>query len=160
VEGPTLEGFPVYAGFSRSEVSKWAVAIGIPVSALDRHLYTFLEVSCAGAIAMLLIGVGLAGFQSKKIVAEVRALIAPAMAFGRGETPIIPRLRIREMRDMARQLDSAFRILQDRTRQRDQAEAERKAAEDLSQLKDEFIATVSHELRTPLTSIAVSLELL
>ncbi len=35
----------------------------------------------------------------------------------------------------------------------EQAEAARKAAEELAQLRSDFVATVSHELRTPLTSI-------
>ena len=154
------EGIPLYSGFSRSAVSNWAVAVGVPVAVMDHELYAFLGLSGAGALVILGFGIGLTGVKSRQIASEVKALIAPAMAFGRGEAPIIRRLRIREINDVASQLEKAFGLLQLRTLERDQAENERMAAKRTAELKDEFIATVSHELRTPLTSIAVSLELL
>ena len=33
-EGATLEGIPVFSSFSRSSISGWTIAIGIPKSAL------------------------------------------------------------------------------------------------------------------------------
>jgi two-component system sensor histidine kinase/response regulator len=156
----TLEGYAVYAAFSRSETSNWSVAIDIPTAEMNHGLYAFLGLSAAGAIFILTIGVGLAAYKSNRITSAVQALIAPAMAFGRGEAPTIPRSNIQEIGEVASGLEKAFHLLQYRTAERDQAKREREVAKGTARLKDEFIATVSHELRTPLTSITASLDLL
>ncbi|HEY2137217.1 MAG TPA: sensor histidine kinase [Xanthobacteraceae bacterium] len=160
VETPTLEGELVYAPFSRSEVSNWAVAIGVPAVEVNRGLYVFLGLSSAGALLLLCVGIAFSGYLANRIASAMRALVAPAMAFGRGETPRIPRLPIREVDEVAQALDRAFRLLERRTIERDRAEREKQVAEGTARLKDEFVGTVSHELRTPLTSIAAALALL
>lgn len=160
VEGPSLKGILVYSVFSRSEVSNWAVSIGVPAAGLNHDLYTSLELTCAAALLLLVIAIGLAGYQSNQITSEVQALIAPAIAFARGEMPTIPRLCIREVGEVAQALDRAHQVLQRRIDERDRAEREKEVAESAARLKGEFIGTVSHEPRTPLTSITASLGLL
>jgi signal transduction histidine kinase len=156
----TLEGIAVDIAFSRSPVTNWAVAIGVPEAELNRPLYMSLGLSGSGALCLLAIGLGLARRQTKRITADVRALMPPAMAIGRGELPVIPSLRIREIDDVAQALGRAFRIIEHRTHERDHAALEKDVAETTARLKGEFIGTVSHELRTPLTSITASLGLL
>jgi len=156
----TLEGIPVYAAFSRSPVSSWAVAIGRPMAELNGPLYTSLALSGGGALCLLGLGLALSRRQAKRITSEVQALTPPAMAIGRGELPVIPSLRIREIDAVAQALARAFRIIENRTRERDRAAMDKEVAEKTARLKDEFIATVSHELRTPLTSMTASLALL
>ncbi|HEY2137219.1 MAG TPA: ATP-binding protein [Xanthobacteraceae bacterium] len=160
VEASPRDGVPVYAAFSRSEVSNWAVAIGVPAAEINQGLYVFLGLSGAGALLLLGIGIGFSGYHANRIASAMRALVAPAMAFGRGETPRIPRLPIHEVDEVAQALDRAFHVLERRTIERDHAEREKQIAESTARLKDEFIGTVSHELRTPLTSIAAALALL
>ena len=160
LETRTRGGVSIHVAFSRSEVSNWAVSIGVPAAEMNHDLYAFLELSAAGAIFILMIGLGLAAYKSSQITSAVQALVAPAMAFGRGEAPTIPRSNIREISEVANGLEKAFHLFQQRTAERDQAEREKEVAEGTARLKDEFIATVSHELRTPLTSITASLDLL
>lgn len=160
VEAPTLDGVMVHGGFSRSDFSAWTVAVGVPSSIANGQLYKLLGFGSLSALAILTLGIAMAGHRSKTIAVEVQSLIEPALALSRRELPGLPELRIREFRDLAERLGSAFRLLENTERQRDQAEAEWRSVERMARLKDEFVATVSHELRTPLTSIVASLELL
>jgi len=160
IETITKDGVPVFAAFSRSEISHWVISIGVPVAALSGSLNTLLLIGSVCALALLAIGLVLAAFQSNQIARAVQDLIPPALALGRGETPTIPRLHVSEANDVAKAINRAHRLLQDRTAERDDAKVKEAAAETAAGVMDEFVATVSHELRTPLTSIAASLGLL
>jgi two-component system, sensor histidine kinase and response regulator len=159
-ETTTVEGISVFTAFTRSEVSGWTVAIGIPVAELSQGLNRLLLLGGAGAIGLLIVGLALAGFQSREIAHAVQDLIPPAQALGRGEVPEMPRLNVREADDVAQALGRAYQILQSRTVERDRAKLKEEQARVLTGMMDEFVANVSHELRTPLTSIAGSLGLL
>jgi two-component system sensor histidine kinase/response regulator len=160
VETKSVEGIPVFSSFSRSEVSNWTVAIGIPVAELSHGLNRLLLLGGAGMIGVLLAGLALATYQSNQIAQAVQNLIPPALALGRGEVPNTPRSNVREADDVALALGRAYQILQSRTVERDRAKQKEKQARILTGMMDEFVANVSHELRTPLTSIAGSLGLL
>ncbi|HEY2135490.1 MAG TPA: ATP-binding protein [Xanthobacteraceae bacterium] len=160
VNTQTLDGVAVHAAFARSDMSNWAVAIGVPADFLNRELYRFLGMGTAGALLLLLVGAGLAAYAANQIISAVRALVVPATALGKGEVSATPRSHIREIDEAARGLEDAFQVLQRRTEERDDAAREKELAERGARLKDEFIATVSHELRTPLTSITASLDLI
>jgi signal transduction histidine kinase len=160
IETITKEGVPVFAAFSRSEISHWVISIGVPVAALSGGLNKLLIIGSACALVLLAIGLALAAYQSNRIARAVQDLIAPAMALGRGAAPIRRRLQITEANDVAKAINRAHRLLLDRTAERDNAKVKEAAAETAAGVMDEFVATVSHELRTPLTSIAASLGLL
>ncbi len=156
----TLDGRPVYAAFSRSELSNWSVAIGVPTALVTDRLYEFLSLGAAGAFAVLAAGIGLAVHHAKTIAAGVRSLARDAGEPPGSDRPAVPPSDIREIDEAARRIETAAIALQRRTHERDLAERDKDIAQKTAQLKDEFIATVSHELRTPLTAITASLALI
>jgi signal transduction histidine kinase len=161
LETRSLEGIPVFSVFSRSELSGWTVAIGIPNAELSRDLNKLLLFGGAGALGLLLAGLALAAYQARQIADAVQALIPPAVALGRGELPDTPRLDVREADDVVRALRRAHRVLRSQIVERDRAERQKEEhAQMVRSTLDDFIANMSHELRTPLTSIAGSLALL
>lgn len=111
-EGRTSEGIDVLAIFSRSAVSNWAVAIGIPsevIAAELRRKLTWLAL----AIAALLAGsLGAAILIGTRIAKSVRALRAPALALGQGKEVRIPWLRLKESKEVASALKQASLMLQ------------------------------------------------
>jgi PAS domain S-box-containing protein len=145
VESTTRDGIPVFAAFKRSELSNWSVVIRIPVAELSGELRTSLLLGSAGAFILLSFGISLAGYQSRRIVRSVQALTAPALALGRGEVPSIPRLPVREVDEVAQALDRAFRLLQDRTLERDRAQQEKHEADTARSESERRVAEAQRE---------------
>jgi signal transduction histidine kinase len=160
----TLEGETNYVAFTRSPVTGWTVAIGIPPSYVDaagrRSLFVYggglLLSSALALLAALLVGRGIA-----RPMAE---LDAAARALGRREGLKLPNTRINEVRQVA---DSLAVAADERARgeaERDQLlTRERQAraiAEEANRSKDEFLAMLGHELRNPLGAIANASQLL
>jgi signal transduction histidine kinase/DNA-binding response OmpR family regulator len=160
LKASTREGVPVYAAFSQSEASNWAVAIGIPAALVTDRLYEFLSLGAAGGFLVLAAGLGLAGYHAGKIAAGVRSLARDTTELEKLEELCARTSEIREIDEASRRIDAATITLHRRTAERDRAERDKEIAEKAAQLKDEFIATVSHELRTPLTAITASLALM
>lgn len=129
VETETLEGIPVVAVFSRSAVSLWSVAIGIPRGTVASALWTPISLIIAGAVVLLLSGIVMAQRLGARIAGSIRGLIPPAVALGRGEPVVVPPLHLREADDVGRELVSASERLHERER---------------------TLALVSHDLRSPL----------
>ena len=129
VETETLEGIPVVAVFSRSAVSLWSVAIGIPRATVASALWTPISLIIAGAVVLLLSGIVMAQRLGARIAGSIRGLIPPAVALGRGDPVVVPPLHLREADDVGRELVSASERLHERER---------------------TLALVSHDLRSPL----------
>ena len=110
-EGPTIEGIPVLGVFSRSSVTNWAVAIGIPAQSLTTELRTELA-WLALAIATLFAGsLGLAWVIGGNISKSIHALTEPARALGAGSEVTVPPLHLREADDVGKALVSASKRL-------------------------------------------------
>jgi signal transduction histidine kinase/ActR/RegA family two-component response regulator len=164
----TLEGTRSYSAWSRSTLTGWTIGIGLPeepVVAPVRRSFTALIAAALGICGAALM---LALILGRNIVRGQTAAAEAARALARGERPARFGSHIVETHDLADGLTDAAAILEQRLRERDQAQAEadrhraalldreksaRRAAEALNRAKDEFIATVSHELRTPLNAI-------
>lgn len=144
VETTTLEGIPVSAIFSRSAVSGWTVAIGIPAQTFATALrQRFVQLLIAVAV-LLAGGIALALLLGERIARSIRALTAPALALGSGEPVAIPRVHLREAAEVATAIGTAADLIARRTME---LEASNKELEELSY-------AISHDLTTPLRAIA------
>ena len=160
----TLEGEPVYAAFSRSATTGWAVAVSIPVRVVEAAVLRSSLLLGAGALFSLALGGGAAALVARNVTRPIGALRSAAQAVGRGEAPAVPPSSITELDEVADALTAAAAA-------RHQAEAEREAllrrerraraaAEDANRAKDEFLAMLGHELRNPLGAISSAARLL
>ena len=132
IETETLEGIPVVTVFSRSAVSRWSVAIGIPRGSLTSALWTPISMIIVGAVVLLLLGIVMAQRVGSRIAGSIRGLIPPAAALGRGDPVVVPPLHLREADDVGRELVNASERLHDR---------------------EKTLALVSHDLRSPLNAM-------
>jgi signal transduction histidine kinase/CheY-like chemotaxis protein len=164
-EGRTLEGTTVYAAFSRSPITEWTVAIGIPADLVNASLRRSLMAVVSVGLTFLVIAAGLAVLIGRRIAASIGSLSPAAQALARGAAlPDRAPSAVTEVEALARDFAEAAAILseraadrarteQERARLLARAETARAEAEVANRTKDEFLATVSHELRTPLTAV-------
>ena len=167
IESETLEGLSVLSSFSRSAVSGWAVAIGVPTEEALGPLRRSLWISVAGTGLLLLICLALAQRIGRRIAQSIEVLAAHGAALGEGEVITIPPLGIWEADEAGKAMVKASAALRQRAAEREEAErAERRllvakrAAEEANQAKSAFLALMSHEIRTPMTAVIGMTELL
>jgi signal transduction histidine kinase len=153
-----LEGQWFYSAHSRSTVSGWTVATGVPLESVEQELRASTLAMASGAALVGLLAVGLAILFGRRISRPVVALGRAAAAFDAGRPPEAqPASAITEVDEVAR----VFREVAERLRGREAALRESEAesrtraaeAEAASRAKDEFLMLMSHELRTPLNSV-------
>jgi signal transduction histidine kinase/CheY-like chemotaxis protein len=156
--GQTLEGQEIYAAFSRSQVTGWTVAIGIPAEALDGPLRRASAWLVVGIFVSTALALGLAILNAREIAEPVVGLTQGAEAVTRGEPPGQAPTAIVEVGQLARALDDAAMAIRERDREKErllgEAQAARREAEGLNRAKDEFLAMLGHELRNPLGAIS------
>ena len=111
-DGQTSEGVEVLGVFSRSAVSNWVVAIGIPSAAIAAEVRTKLEWLAIAIAALLASSLAAASIIGAKIAKSVGALRAPALALGQGKEVRIPWLRLKESKEVASALKQASLMLQ------------------------------------------------
>jgi diguanylate cyclase (GGDEF)-like protein len=88
----TLDGIPVLSVHSRSPLTRWSVALGIPLAELTIGLRQTLTWLIVATIAALGVGIALAWFIGGRVARSITALVQPVMALGSGELPTIPHL--------------------------------------------------------------------
>jgi diguanylate cyclase (GGDEF)-like protein len=111
VETESVEGVPVLSVFSRSAVSKWAVAIEIPLKGLNSELVYELWWLVACTAILLLSSLAVAWAIGSRIASAIHKLAAPALALGSGEAVTVPSLRLKEADEVGRALTRASAML-------------------------------------------------
>jgi diguanylate cyclase (GGDEF)-like protein len=148
VETRTLEGVPVFAVYSRSTHTGWAVAVGVPQQVLLARLQRWTAWLAASAAALLLLGVAAALAIAGRIAAAIDALSAPAIALGEGRPVSVPPISIKEASAVASAIARASELLRTRTRELDAAT---QAKATLQIQANEFEHAARHD---PLTELA------
>ena len=127
-----LEGTASYSAWYTSAVTGWTLALGIPSSTVDRQIWWQLSVLVTITLTILVGGVTLSLLVSRRVVRAQTGAVGAARALARGE-PVVPaHSAVEEFNDLSNGLRDAAAILDQRLRERDEAEAERaKAADEL-----------------------------
>ena len=113
MESTTLEGIRVLTVFSRSAVSNWTIAIGIPLKDVTSELGRLLWLLILGSAILLTGSLVLAWVIGGRIATAVRALCEPALALGLGEAVTVPSFQLKETDEVGRALMKASRMLQE-----------------------------------------------
>ncbi|HSQ05042.1 MAG TPA: diguanylate cyclase, partial [Burkholderiales bacterium] len=113
LETTSVEGIPVLSVFSRSAISQWAVAIGIPTKMLTAELRQMLWWLIFGVASLLLSSLGFASLIGGRISRSIHGLTAPALALGFGEAVEVPPLELSEADEVGQALMKASRMLRD-----------------------------------------------
>lgn len=116
LEATTLEGTPMLSFYSRSPVTNWTTAIGIPRQSLIGELMHNLAMLALGIAALFGVGLTLAWFMGGRIARSVQALIAPANALGSAAwVPVLPvHVHFKEAAEVAQSLSRAAALLNKR----------------------------------------------
>ena len=153
----TLEGDEVYTVFSRSPVTGWAVAMGIPRATVDGPLLSGYVWLIGVVLLSILTGLGGAYVVASTVTRPMDALRTFARSIRKGEAADPPSSAISEVQDAMQALVAAQ--AERETLLSNEQEA-RRSAEAASRGKDEFLAMLGHELRNPLAAIASASSLL
>ncbi|HYX65254.1 MAG TPA: ATP-binding protein [Burkholderiales bacterium] len=159
-----LEGERVYTTYSRSTVTGWTVAVGIPPSFVEAGARRSLAAYGGGVLISIAAAILAALLIARRITAPMAGLSAAAQALGRRESLALPATDIAEIRRVADSLEvaAAERLRGDAERQQllEREQEARAIAEAANRSKDEFLAMLGHELRNPLGAIANGARLL
>jgi diguanylate cyclase (GGDEF)-like protein/PAS domain S-box-containing protein len=115
LDAVATEGTPVFSVFSRSPLTGWRVAIGIPHDAIQASLWQTLLVLLLGVVSLFGAGIGFAWLVAWRIGRSFQALVAPAIALGSGGKVAIPRTEVKEADEVARAIGRAAELLRQRT---------------------------------------------
>lgn len=124
LEATTQEGIPVQTFYSRSPVTQWGVAIGIPMRTIETDLLETLSLLALGVAILLVIGLLLARFISRRIALSVTALRASAIALGEGSPVRVPEVHIQEAAEVAAAMGRAAGLLQEKAAALQKSEAD------------------------------------
>ncbi|HEX8988457.1 MAG TPA: EAL domain-containing protein [Rhodocyclaceae bacterium] len=115
MDATTVEGTPAFSVFSRSPLTGWRVAIGIPLTVMESSLWQTLLAMLLGVLSLFAIGIAFAWFVAGRIGRSIQALVAPAAALGVGDNVKLPRIDVKEAGEVADAIARAAELLRQRT---------------------------------------------
>jgi len=107
--GIDVDGVSAYAAYSRSDVTGWTVAIGVPAETVDAALRSSLLLAIAGGLAVLAAAALLALLVGRRIARPILHLVEAAEALGQGRVPVPTASPVTEVNRLAAALDTAAR---------------------------------------------------
>jgi PAS domain S-box-containing protein len=144
-QGNTIEGLAVYTPYSRSAVSGWTVAIGIPAASVEANLRHSLFYVGSIGLALLALGIAIAWLLSSRTAKSIGALAVMAENLGFNEKPgakippAPPHIPsgVAEIEVVRDTLISADRLIREHSDQRDRVEAQLRAVSERLELAQE-----------------------
>lgn len=112
-EGQTSEGIAVLAAFSRSTITNWEVAIGIPSDMIADRAKEKLRWLVAATLLLLSLSAIAAHLVGRGIAQALHGLVEPALMLGTGKELRVPRLHLLEANEVAKALKQAAAMLSD-----------------------------------------------
>ena len=139
--GRSLENQDIYRAYVRSPASGWTVAVNIPAAVIDAPLRGALLYAALSGLILLLLGVALALLFSKRTAREIESLagLAGGLVLNQGAAAEGVPSRIAEVEHLREAFLTARRLLQERSKERDQFERELWEQASLLELSHEAI---------------------
>lgn len=107
----TYDGVQVHTVFSRSSLSNWSLAIGIPTQSITDELHNTLFWLSFATLALLASSLTAAWLIGGRIAESIRGLTGPALALGSGDVVSVPPLHLREADEVGRSLVKVSELL-------------------------------------------------
>ncbi len=107
----THDGVRVHTVFSRSSISNWSLAIGIPTQSITDELRFTLFWLVFATIALLASSLTAAWMIGGRIAESIHGLTGPALALGSGEVVSVPPLHLREADEVGASLVKVSEML-------------------------------------------------
>jgi diguanylate cyclase (GGDEF)-like protein len=114
-------GANVWMTYQTSSNYGWTATVAVSDDMLTAELWKTLWLQLTGAVGLLLAGLLLATWIGRGIADPIQALVAPALALGRGEPLSIPELNLTEAIAVGNALQATQSLLLQREHERDQA---------------------------------------
>src|SRR6266545_4488129 len=134
----TKDGVPVYAAFSRSPLTGWTVALGVPTAVVDAPLRRSLFLLAGLAALVTALGIVVAAGAARRIGRPIVALSKVAPRLVGGEPVAIPRSSVSEVDEVGQALEAAHRerqsVAEQNRRLWEETERRRRAAEGLAEV--------------------------
>lgn len=122
-----FEGGQATGAFTRSAWSGWTVGILVPDNVFTRQIWSWISLQLTLLAAILVVSGLISRRIATRVTRSVRALVAPAMALGQGSPVETGPLPIAEADEVAHALTLAAVLLEQRSRERNDAEQKLRA---------------------------------